>query len=216
MNRIVFSRLNLALIATMVCVTIAGFWFLPADRQLPLHWNWRGLVDVWGPRERTLLLMPLASGAMTVLFWVLGRWMRVDELHGGRQYRLGLSSALSIFVALQVLVVSYGLGYPGDVSRAIAFVAALSFIAIGNVLPKVQPSRPRFHWSKSLDASQQRRVLRLTGSVMMVSGFGLLIASVFDAPPAWLTSGTMLAVLVPSAVGIAYRMLLSSGSASNG
>jgi len=208
MSRIIFSRLNLALMAALVCVTVAGFWFLPADRQLPFHWNWHGVVDAWGPRERVLLLLPLVAGGMTLFFWGLGHWiLKIDELHGGRQYALGLSSALAVFVVLQTMIVRYGLDYPVDVSRTIAFVQALFFIVIGNSLPKMQTSTPRFQWSKSLDASKQRRVLRLTGSVMMVSGFGLLTASAFDAPPAWLKSGGILAALAPATVGIAYMLL---------
>ncbi len=210
MNRIVLSRLNLALLAAMACVTVAGFWLLPADRQLPLHWNWHGVADAWGPRERALLLMPLVASAMTVFFWAFGRWiLRIDELHGGRQYALGLSTDLAVFVVLQVMIVRSGLGYSVEVSRAIAFVASLFFIAIGNVLPKMQPSTPRFQWPKSLDASQQRRVRRLTGGVMMASGFGLLIASVFAAPAVWLSFGVVLAALVPAAAGIGYTLLLS-------
>jgi uncharacterized membrane protein len=217
MSRIIFSRLNLALMAAIVCATIAGFWFLPADQQLPLHWNWHGVVDAWGPREGALLLAPMFAVAMTIFFRALGWWfLKVDELHGGRQFALGLSSSLAVFFVLQVMIVCYGLGYPVDVSRAIAFVAALFFIVIGNVLPKMQPSSRGFNWPKSLDASQHRRVQRLTGSVMMVSGFGLLIASIFDVPPPWLNSGTILAALVPAAAGIAYALLLSSARATNG
>ena len=48
MNRIIFSRLNLALMAAIVCVTIAGLWLVPADQRLPLHWNRHDVVDIWG------------------------------------------------------------------------------------------------------------------------------------------------------------------------
>jgi immunity protein, SdpI family len=217
MSRIIFSRLNLALMAAIACVTIAGFWVLPADQQLPLHWNWHGVVDNWGSRERVLLLLPMAAVAMTIFFWTFGRWiLRLDELHGGRQFALGLSSTLAILFVLQLMIVRYGLGYPVEVPRAIAFVAALFFIAIGNVLPKMQPKARRFSWPNSLDASQHRRIQRLTGGVMMVSGSGLLIASVFDVPPPWLNSGTIIAALLPAAAGIAYALLLSSARASNG
>jgi len=122
---------------------------------------------------------------------------------------------LSVFFVLQIMIIRHGLGYPVDVSRAITFVAALFFIAIGNLLPKMQPSAPQFSWP-SLDASQQRRVQRLTGSVMMMSGFGLLIAGMFDVPPQWLNSGTILAALVPAAAGIGYALFLRSARASNG
>ena len=217
MSRIILSRLNIVLLAAMVSVTIAGFWLLPTDQRLPLHWNWHGVVDAWGPRGRVLLLMPMAVAAMTMFFWVLGRWiLKLDELHGGRQYALGLLSTLAVFLVLQMMIIRHGLGYPVDVSRATAFVAALFFIAIGNVLPKTQPSAPRLSWPRSLDASQQRRVARLTGGVMMVSGFGLLIASMFDVPAPWLNSGTVLAALVPVVAGIGYVLLLSSARASNG
>src|SRR5262249_3897253 len=113
MSGIVFTRLNLALLAAMVGVTVAGFWLFPQGRELPLHWNWHGVVDGRGPRERVLLLMPLFAGVMTLFFWVLGRWiLKIDRLHGGRQYALGLSSALAVFVVLQMMIVGYGLGYP--------------------------------------------------------------------------------------------------------
>jgi uncharacterized membrane protein len=142
--------------------------------------------------------------------------LRVDELHGGRQYALGLSSTLAVFFVLQMMIIRHGLGYPVEVSRVIAFVAALFFIAIGNLLPKTQPSSPHLNWPKSLDASQQRRIQRVTGSVMMMSGFGLLIAGLFDVPPLWLNSGTILAALVPAAAGIGYALFLWSARASNG
>ena len=216
MSRIVFSRLNLALMGAIVCVTIVGFWLFPADQQLPLHWNWHGMVDAWAPRKRALLTIPMSAVAITILLWVVGRWiLEVDELHGGRQYALGLSSTLSVFFVLQIMIIRHGLGYPVEVSRVIALVTALFFIAIGNLLPKMQPSAPQFSWP-SLDASQQRRVQRLTGSVMMMSGFGLLIAGMFDVPPQWLNSGTILAALVPAAAGIGYALFLRSARASNG
>jgi hypothetical protein len=151
-----------------------------------------------------------------VLLWVFGHWiLKVDNLHGGRQYALGLSSALAVFVVLQIMIVRYGLGYSVDVSRTTAFVAAFFFIVIGNLLPKVQPSAPRFQWPKSLDAPKQRRVQRLTGIPMMASGFCLLIANAFDVPPVWPNSGSILAALVPAAAGITYALLLSPESADN-
>jgi len=216
MSRIIFNRLNLALMAALACVTVAGFWFLPAGQQLPLHWNWHGVVDRWGQREAALLALPMAAVAMTIFFWAFGRWiLRLDELHGGRQFALGLSSTLAIFLVIQLMIIRYGLGHPVEVPRVITFVAALFFIAIGNVLPKMQPQAPRFSWPKSLDASQHRRIQRLTGGVMMVSGFGLLIASIFDLPPMWLNSAAIIAALLPAAVGVAYALRLSLARASN-
>lgn len=213
MSRIIFKRLNLVLLIAIVCVTPGGFWFIPADQQLPFHWNWYGLADAWASRERALLILPTVAVAMTLFFWVLGRWIRLDELHGGRQFALGLSSALAVFLVLQIMIIRKGLGYPVDVSRVTAFVTALFFIAIGNVLPKMQPSR--FNLPKSLDASQHRRVQRLTGSVMMASGLGLLIASAFNVPPPWLNFGTLVAALAPAVAALAYTLLLSSARASH-
>jgi uncharacterized membrane protein len=216
MSRIIFTRLNLALMIAIVGVTLVGFWVLPADRQLPTHWNWYGAVDAWASRERALLLLPIFAAAMTLFFWVFGRWVaKVDELHGGRQYALGLSSSLTIFFLLQVLIVTHGLGYSVDVPRATAFVAALFFIVIGNVVPKMQPSARPFSWPKSLDAAEQHRLKRLTGGVMMASGLGLLIAGLFDMPPAWLNSATLFAALLPAAAGVTYGLLLSSAHVSN-
>jgi immunity protein, SdpI family len=217
MSRIIFSRLNLALAAAIACVTIAGFWFLPANQQLPLHWNWHGDVDSRGPRELALLLLPAAAFAITIFFWILDRFvLKLDESHGGRQFALGLSGTLAVFFVLQLTIIRHGLGYPVAVSRAIAFVAALVFIVIGNVLPKMQPTARRLSWPKSLDASRHRRIQRLTGIIMMLSGFGLLSASVFDLPPPWLNAGTVIAALLPAAAGIGYALVLSSARASNG
>lgn len=215
MSRILFTRLNLALVVAIAGVTIAGFWFLPVGQQLPFHWNWYGMVDARAPRELALLFLPVMGGAMTLFFLTLGRWMGLDELHGGRQFALGLSSSLTIFFLLQVLIIGHGLGYPVDVPRATAFVAALFFIVIGNVLPKMQLSARPFSWPKFLDASEQHRLKRLTGGVMMVSGFGLLVASLLDLSPPWLNSAILFAALLPAAAGITYGLLLSSAQANN-
>jgi uncharacterized membrane protein len=216
MNSIIFTRLNLALLTAVGCITLTGFWFLPVDQQLPVHWNWYGIVDAWAPRGRALLLIPTFAAAVTVCFWILGRWIvKVDELHGGRQYALGLSSTLAIFSLLQVLIIVHGLGYLVNASRAIALVAAFFFIAIGNILPKAQPSARPFSWPKALDAAEQHRLKRLTGGVMLASGFGLMIASLCDVPPPWLNCCTLLAALAPAAAGVTYGLLLSSAHASN-
>lgn len=217
MSRIILSRFNTALLAVMLCITAAGFWFFSPDHKLPRHWNWHGDVDGWGPTGRVLLLLPLAAGVITLFFWVLGRWiLRIYGPHGGRQYALGLSCVLAVFVVLQMMIVGYGLGYPVDVPRASALVVAVFFVVIGNVLPKMQPSALRLGWPKSLDPSQQHRTRRLTGVVMMVSGFGLLIAAVLDPPSAWLNFGILLAALVPAAAGLLYTLRLRSEQSHNG
>src|SRR5207253_2048217 len=106
MSRIIFSRLSLALIAALAGVTIGGFWVLPGNQQLPVHWNWHGVVDSWGPRGLVLLLLPIAAFAITGLFWTFGRWiLRLDELHGGRQFALGLSSTLAVFFVVQLMII---------------------------------------------------------------------------------------------------------------
>lgn len=215
MNRIIFTRPNLALMAAIACVTVAGFWFIPANQELPLHWNWHGAIDAWGSRGRTLLLMPICGAAMIALFCVLGRWvLNVDELHGGRQSALGLSSVLAVFLAVQTMIVCYGLGYAVNGPRTIACVAGLFFIALGNILPKMQQNAVWPARLNSLDASQHRRIHRLTGGVMMASGLCVLIAAAFDISPPWLNSSIVAAAVLPAVIGNAYMLLLSKRASS--
>ena len=203
-----FNRLNLVLLAAMVFLTIAGFWFIPPDRPVPMHWNWHGVADSWWPRSRALLLVPLVAGAIVILCWVLARaGLQIARGGGGRRHAVVVSCVFVVLLVVQLIVVLAGSGHSVTPIRAITFVVALAFLAIGNVLPKVGPSEPRFSWLQSLRIVRERGAQRLMGGLMMVSGSCLLIASVLDAPPPLLVAAVLLAVAAPIVAGIAYAIL---------
>ncbi len=203
-----FNRLNLALLAAMVCLTVAGFWLLPPDRPVPMHWNWHGVADSWWPRDRALLLVPLVAGAISILCWVLERTgLQAARGGGGRRHAVVVSCVFVVLLVVQSIVVLAGSGHSVTPIRAITFVVALIFIAIGNVLPKAGPGGPLFGWLQSLRIVRERGARRLVGGLTMVSGSALLIASVLDAPPPLLVTATLLSVAVLIVAGIAYAFL---------
>lgn len=208
-----FNRLNLALLAALVCLTIAGFWLLPPDRQLPIHWNWRGVPDVWWPRNHALLITPLLAGAIAIIFWVVERaGIEAIRRGGGRRYTLVVPCVFAALLAVQTIIVLEGLGRSVAPIRAITLVIALVLIAIGNVLPKSVPSGQGYGWPKSLGLLRERRVQKLMGGLMMVAGLVLLIAGLLDLPPPLLVTCTLLGVFVPIVAGIAYAMLRPAGT----
>ena len=105
------SPLNLALLAALILITIAGFLLIPADKQLPVHWGLGGEVTATMSRNLALLQMPIGTALIWALFFLIGRSGNAQRRAGTAVVlRWGLPGLTALFLVVQLLIVLTGSG----------------------------------------------------------------------------------------------------------
>src|SRR5580698_6608003 len=124
--------------ATVILATLAGtavaYPHLP--NIVPMHWDFQGHVNGWGPKWWLFLTGPGGMLFMVLLFsalpWLSPRKFEVDSFRATYLYIMIALVALLAYVHL--LILFSALGVVVDVSRALEGGVSLHFALLGNVL----------------------------------------------------------------------------------
>lgn len=202
-------------------VVIAGLASLIAwariPERAPVHWNLAGEVDRYGGRIEVLLLIPL----MMLGIWALLRFLpRIDPCRANYAkmegtYELVITLTLAMLLGLHGVVIAAALGRQVPMERIAPGLVGVTFIVLGNVLPRARPNwwfGIRTPWTLSNDRVWTR-THRVGGYAFIVAGLGLIIA-VFTGGSAVrgaVLAGGLVAALVPAVYSyIAWRQETSA------
>lgn len=155
--------------------------FLP--EQVPVHWNFAGVVDGFGPKWSALLLA-LLPPAMLVLFRFLPSIDPKGKNYGQsgvwRCFVLGLTLFFCAFTWLVELSVFGILPQQGGfVSVLIGGGMGILFIILGNYMPRIRQNYMfgmRTPWALA-DEHTWNRTQRMGGITFIVMGVSLLVLS---------------------------------------
>ncbi|MEM1087643.1 MAG: SdpI family protein [Pseudomonadota bacterium] len=194
-------------IAIMTGVAVWVWISLPADQQIPVHWNAAGEPDRWGTRSEAMISHYIVIGVSIFTAVLLAFMPKIDP----RKANLEKSSKVYgiSWIATMVLLacISVGTGWlkvssvnpdQSIEASAIPFVrfviagTALLFLILGNYLPKTRPNwflGIRTPWTLSSNQAWEK-THRLGGRLFMVVG-------VIGFVSAFLLSGLALALVVP-------------------
>lgn len=103
--------LNLALLAILVVITIAGYLLVPTGLDLPVRWGLDGSVTATMPRNWALGQMPIAAGIIWGIFYLIatsGTAMRRRST--AIVLTWGLPVVTALFALVELLMVLTGLG----------------------------------------------------------------------------------------------------------
>lgn len=163
---------------------LAVTWFA-WDRLPPYmatHWDASGHINGYSPRAFGALFAPGLIVLLTLLFQVLPLLdpRRANYAKFADTYWV-IANAVLLFVGIaHVLVLGYGLGYPVAVTRIVPLGLGILFIALGNVLPRVEPNwfvGIRTPWTLSSD-TVWRRTHRTGGRTFFLAGCALIVEGV--------------------------------------
>ena len=105
------TPLNLALLAALVLITVAGFLLIPDAKQLPVRWGLDGQVVSTLPRNLALIQMPIATAAIWALIYAVQRWGNSERRAGAAAtLRMILPGVTTLFLIIQLLIVLVGAG----------------------------------------------------------------------------------------------------------
>ncbi len=197
-------------LAIMVGFSTWAWLQVPADASLPVHWNMAGEPDRYGGKFEALLLLPLVSTAVVILFSLI---RRIDPLHAniersGQAYRATLLGILFVLLVLHIGAVLNAVGYVVNIGLIAAPAVGIMFIVMGNYLGKIRRNYMfgvRTPWTLSSELAWNK-THRLTGKLFVVAGFLILLACLWGPTVAFYTM--MISILGTVAFAMIYSYLV--------
>ena len=211
-SRDIFSPLTFILLAAFAIVTILGFFLIPADVILPVHWGPGGVADGFMERDGALLMIATIVVVLLIAFTLAASFLPKKQTEPGRHVvRVLVPAMLALFLSIQTGTVLIGMGQEVDMVRIITLAISLLLVVLGNVMPKTQPNAYaglRLPWTIA-DAANWQATHRLTGLLTLLAGLALAVVAVLGASPLILIIALLTAVFVPLLVGSAFSYRLS-------
>jgi uncharacterized membrane protein len=205
------SRLTMArfkLLCTLLCALIfsisaIGWILLPDSVQIPVHWGMHGMPDRFGGKLEGLLVCPVIA-----LFIAYSHFLLPRE-QGGREFvvlKVSTLFGLLLLLAVQSALVLSAMNFPLNVPIIVTTLVGLTFAAIGNYLPKTEPSLVLGGRLSSTMSTpdKARQTLRVVGRLFLVFGILMIIGGFAWSKNAYPLVALILAFVV-LVVGVLYR-----------
>jgi uncharacterized membrane protein len=173
-------------IVGMLLASAVAWASLPADAEIPIHWNISGQVDGTTSKAVGLLLTPALAVGMTALLAVVPFLdpRREHMRQSMRTYTI-VSSSVIVFIGLVHLAIVWAaLGNQLDIARLMGVGAAAMFAVIGLVIGNTRSNwflGVRTPWTLSSERSWER-THRLAGRLFLAAAAVMLIASAVGTP----------------------------------
>lgn len=187
-------------VRTMVWVSLAVFgltlamaayaWaILPADAQVPIHWNAAGEVDGYAGKVFGLGLTPLLTLALTALFAAIPRIdPRGDNiLRSWEAYRIIWIGTLVLMLGIQAITVLAAFGRGINAGFLIPAGVGVLFVFLGNAMGKIRPNYMfgvRTPWTLASEVSWNK-THRLAGWLFVGLGLFMIAGSAFGEGELW-------------------------------
>ena len=171
---------HLAVIAAMF-VLAAATWSAVPDR-IPVHWDLAGRVDRYGGKFEGLLLMPLLTLGIYLLFLVAPRFDqgRSNYARFWRPYWIMRLAAVVVLALVYGFILLWTWGIQLDVWTVVPILVGGLFVVLGSVMGKIRPNwfvGIRTPWTLSSELSWTKthrlggRLFVLVGIALLTSGF---------------------------------------------
>jgi uncharacterized membrane protein len=214
-----YLALGLGLTLLAWAAALAAYPYLP--EKVPIHWNIRGEVDGYGPKQWAVFVTPIAMLALWALFralpWLSPKSFTLDTFRGTYEFAVALTMGLLAYIHGLTLWAAWA--GPIDVGRALVAGLCLFFTLLGNVLGKVR--RNFFMGVRTPWTLASERVWidthRLAARLFVAAGLiGFVFCLAVGGPAAFIASFAliMLAAFVPAIYSlIHYKRLERQGLA---
>jgi len=172
-------------------VALAATWYVwdQLPPRMATHWDGLGHVNGYSTRAFGALLAPGLIVLLTLLFQVLPA---LDPRRENYAKFVGtywvIANSVVLFVGVvHVMVLINALGHPIAMTRVVPLGMGILFIALGNVLPRVEPNwfvGIRTPWTLSSD-TVWRKTHRTAGWTFFLGGCVLLVEGVIPLGTYW-------------------------------
>lgn len=169
----------------MSVFAVVGIIGIPADAEVPMHWNMHGEADRFGGKWEAILTMPLIAVGLNALLAVLPYLdpRRLNMVRSAKAYSMIWVATNGIFVAIYVIKILDGLGWSLPVSNIVGGIIGLLYLVMGNYLQKTRSNfffGIRTPWTLSSERSWTL-THRRGGKLFMALGCLILVFALFGA-----------------------------------
>lgn len=177
------------LVVALLALAVSWYAWDQLPPYMATHWNAAGHVNGYSPRAFGALFAPALIVLLTLLFQVLPALDPRRENYAKFQGTYWvIANSILLFVGIaHVMVLANALGYPVATTRIVPLGLGILFIALGNVLPRVEPNwfvGIRTPWTLSSD-TVWRRTHRTGGWTFFLGGCALLVEGVTSLGAHW-------------------------------
>ncbi|MCB9434034.1 MAG: SdpI family protein [Ardenticatenaceae bacterium] len=199
---------------TLLLMLLISAWAwgqIPADAQVPVHWNAAGEVDRYGGKVEGLLLSPIITAGLMVLVAFITRIepRRGNFLQSEKAFTMFWYVLLLFFLMLHVTTTGIALGYNIPLPLVIGVGIGLMFIVLGNFMGKIRSTYTfgiRTPWTLDSDLSWNK-THRLGGKLFMATGALVLLTAVLGSSILmfWVLMG---GILITVSVSMVYSYIV--------
>ena len=199
---------------TLLLMLLISAWAwgqIPADAQVPVHWNAAGEVDRYGGKVEGLLLSPIITAGLMVLVAFITRIepRRGNFLQSEKAFTMFWYVLLLFFLMLHVTTTGIALGYNIPLPLVIGVGIGLMFIVLGNFMGKIRSTYTfgiRTPWTLDSDLSWNK-THRLGGKLFMATGVLVLLTAVLGSSILmfWVLMG---GILITVGVSMVYSYIV--------
>ena len=176
----------------VLAILLAGVsvWAYPhLPPRVATHWNAAGQPNGYSSRGFAMALVPGLMVLITLLFQLLPLVdpKRANYAKFLDSYWAIANTVLLFLGSVHVLIIAHGLGYGVSIARLVPLFMGVLFIALGNVLPRIEPNwfvGIRTPWTLSSD-TVWRKTHRTGGWVFFLGGCALMIEAFIPVSPFW-------------------------------
>ena len=201
------------IISTLVCLIPIAMYLLVYDSlpdQMVQQWRPDGTPNWTMPKQFAIFVLPLITAALhfIVVLSLNSESTRTNvpaKMQGILAWFIPITS-----IFINGLILLANLNTDIDVRVPVFLFLGTIFIIIGNYLPKTRPNYwvgVRVPWAME-DADNWAKTHRLSGKMMVLLGFGLLLAAFAPLTPNALVIVVISAILLIILVPIAYSYKL--------
>lgn len=213
MRSIFGSRTYLTLVAALVCVTLWGYWTIPMDRLVPVHWDIAGEPDNFAPAGLALLIAPTMAALVALIVWTVAHWSAPEKRQARKYIDRALVPAITaLAVVMQIITINAGSGGTLPVFKLIASATGVLFVILGNVLPKSQRN-----WVAGIripptlaDDANWQATHRIGGWLYLIAGVLLVVFALAVSEPTPLLIAVLAAALGPAIIATSYSYWFAS------
>ena len=211
MTRKTVGLASLLVVATIAAAAVIGGAMMPDGIQLPIHWGISGEPDSFADKWTALLLPVGLTAGVSLLFYFLPSLEPRREGLARSQglYLWGWIALLMIGAAIQLALLSTGLGWGIPVNHLIVGALGVMLVLIGNQLGKSRSMYligVRTPWTL---ASEEVwiKTHRLCGKLMVLGGLAILVAALLPLPSGLLATIAIVVIAVAAGVPILYSFI---------
>ncbi|MBQ8413846.1 MAG: DUF1648 domain-containing protein [Clostridia bacterium] len=226
--------INILILLVTLIGTLAALFSMPDT--VPVHFGFDGAADRWGSKYE-LLIMP------GIMLAMLGFWIGTDVLYKKKiktstdekeiaeaKANIKVIDVISVITSLMFAVINGITLYASysqldgvsvkeiDILKILTVVMGISFVLIGNFLPKAKNNRNvgfRLPWTRYSDVTWQKSN-RFSGIAMVINGIVIALAGIiFSGKVAMIIMLLSLCIVLPILTIYAYTVYSEEVKKSN-